>query len=84
MSTGATGAPGLGRKRPRQGEAGKTLLEVIRRAGGTIALAEALGVSKGAVSQWRMVPVHHVAKVHALYGISKRRLLEPHIGRSGA
>jgi pyruvate kinase len=37
-------------------------------------IAEALGVSRAAVSQWRRVPERHVAVVARITGISKRRL----------
>jgi pyruvate kinase len=37
-------------------------------------IAEALGVSRAAVSQWRRVPERHVAIVARITGISKRRL----------
>jgi len=37
-------------------------------------IAEALGVSRAAVSQWRRVPAKHVATVARMTGISKRVL----------
>ena len=37
-------------------------------------IAEALGVSRAAVSQWRRVPEKHLAIVARLTGISRRRL----------
>ena len=45
------------------------LLEIIRRFGGQVKLALALGISQGAVSQWRRVPVHHCLKLSQLTGI---------------
>jgi pyruvate kinase len=39
-------------------------------------IAEALGVSRAAVSQWRRVPEKHVAVVARMTGIS-RRVLRP-------
>ena len=37
-------------------------------------IAEALGVSRAAVSQWRQVPLRHLEAVAKLTGISKRKL----------
>jgi pyruvate kinase len=37
-------------------------------------IAEALGVSRAAVSQWRRVPEKHLAAVARITGISKRQL----------
>ena len=40
----------------------------------TVQLAEALGLSKGAVYQWRRVPPEHVLRVEALTGVSRHEL----------
>lgn len=37
-------------------------------------IAETIGISRAAVSQWRRVPEKHVAAVAKITGISKRRL----------
>lgn len=55
------------------------LAEAIERAGSGAALGRALGVGRRAVAQWRAVPVRHIEKVNELFGIAKRRMLEPHL-----
>ena len=37
-------------------------------------IAEAVGISRAAVSQWRRVPEKHLAVVARITGISRRRL----------
>jgi post-segregation antitoxin (ccd killing protein) len=41
----------------------KALTEAIERAGGVNALARALGISSGAVAQWRDIPPRRLAEV---------------------
>jgi len=50
----------------------------IRQAGSATSLAKALGVSRPAVSRWRVCPVPRVLAVEALTGI-RRELLRPDI-----
>lgn len=57
----------------------EVLEEVLEKAGGVTKLAKTLGVTKAAVCQWRTVPVRHVEKIHARFGIAKRRLLAAHL-----
>lgn len=52
--------------------------EAINRAGGVVALASKLGITKGAVSQWDRVPDVHVLAVEAESGVS-RHLLRPDV-----
>jgi DNA-binding transcriptional regulator YdaS (Cro superfamily) len=46
----------------------------IALAGGTKALATALGISSQAVSQWKRVPTERVLEVEALTGVSRYEL----------
>lgn len=52
--------------------------ELIRtaadRVGGVTALANLLGITKGAVSQWERVPAGHVLRVEALTGLSRHTM----------
>lgn len=41
---------------------------LVKRAGGPVAVASALGLTHGAVSQWRRVPAQHVLTVSDLSG----------------
>jgi len=43
---------------------------VLEAAGGTSALADALGISSQAISQWDRIPAHRVGQVSHLTGIS--------------
>lgn len=63
----------------RQKKLDPAFAAAIEKAGSKVNLATALGVSKAAVSQWRAIPIRHVERVNALYGIARRRLLEPHL-----
>lgn len=55
--------------------------EAIDAAGGQAQLADALGVSQQAVSQWlnkkRWVPPRRAQEIEALYGVKARRLVNP-------
>lgn len=55
-----------------------SIKEVAGKIGGVVALSHALGLSRGAVSQWRKVPIERVSAVEKLTGIS-RTLLRPDI-----
>lgn len=48
------------------------------RAGGTAKLAERLGITSQAISQWRKVPVERVADVEAATGVP-RSVLRPDV-----
>jgi TorA maturation chaperone TorD len=52
------------------------LEEAIRAAGGTGALAQALGISQPAVSTWQRIPAERVLAVEALTGV-RRSVLRP-------
>lgn len=45
--------------------------EIASRAGGVVALSLALGLSRGAVSQWRRVPAGRVVEVSRLTGVPR-------------
>ena len=47
------------------------ILLAISRAGGVSALAELIGVTKGAVSQWDVCPPARVLDVERITGISR-------------
>lgn len=51
-----------------------TIKEIAEPVGGVVALGSELGLSRGAVSQWKEVPSHHVIKVEALTGIPREKL----------
>jgi len=48
--------------------------EIAAKAGGVVALSKALNLSRGAVSQWRQVPVERLADVERITGIPRREL----------
>ena len=50
------------------------LTEAVRAAGGTAALARAIGTTPQAISQWRRVPAARVIEVEAVSGVSRERL----------
>jgi hypothetical protein len=56
---------------------------VARKLGGIVKLSECLGLSRGAASQWREIPVDHVARLEQLTGIP-REVLRPDIFRRDA
>src|SRR5262245_47775814 len=45
-----------------------------RKRGNALALAQALGLSPSAVSQWERVPYHHVLEVARITRISRSKL----------
>lgn len=51
-----------------------------KKLGGIVALSEALGLSRGAASQWREIPIDHVARLEKLTGIP-REVLRPDVFR---
>lgn len=52
-----------------------TTREAIRRCGGVVALANRIGITKSAVSQWVRVPAEHVLTVASVSQMS------PHVLR---
>jgi DNA-binding transcriptional regulator YdaS (Cro superfamily) len=52
----------------------EALQEAIRRAGGVVALARALGVSHQAVSQWKQAPPRQAAAIERVTGVSRSAL----------
>jgi DNA-binding transcriptional regulator YdaS (Cro superfamily) len=50
------------------------LEEVFRKIGNASQLAEILGVTRAAVSFWKVVPFRHLKTIHKLTGISRKRL----------
>ena len=48
----------------------KIKMTVLRASGGTGALAEALGISSHAISQWSRVPAERVGQVARITGLS--------------
>lgn len=55
------------------------LKAALKAAGGVAALAAALGLTKGAVSQWRRVPAERAAAVARLSGLPVSRI-RPDLG----
>lgn len=49
----------------------KALTEAIERAGGVNALARTLGISSGAVAQWRDIPPRRRAEVARVTGLAE-------------
>ena len=47
------------------------ITKIIAICGGQLKLAEFLGISQPAVSQWRHVPVFHVLTIEREFGISR-------------
>ncbi|NIN69157.1 MAG: hypothetical protein GTO63_31610 [Anaerolineae bacterium] len=60
--------------------AAEALRLAIKMAGGPTKLAEALGITQGAVSQWKRCPAERCADVEKLTGIS-REALRPDVFR---
>lgn len=54
-----------------------------KKLGGIVRMSEALGLSRGAASQWFEIPVDHVARLEELTGIP-REVLRPDIFRREA
>lgn len=53
----------------------ESALELAKRAaGGTAKLAEAIGVTSQAISQWRRIPVERVLDVEAATGVPRSTL----------
>ena len=55
-----------------------SIKEIANKAGGVVALSHALGLSRGAVSQWSRVPLNRVKSVEKITGISKA-ILRPDV-----
>jgi DNA-binding transcriptional regulator YdaS (Cro superfamily) len=54
-----------------------------KKVGGIVALSQACGLSRGAASLWREIPVNHLQKIERLTGIP-REVLRPDIFRKRA
>ena len=46
------------------------ITDLVKKAGGPVALAKELGVTHSAVSQWTVVPAKHAQKVSEITGVS--------------
>ena len=55
-----------------------SIKELADKVGGVVALSTALGLSRGAVSQWNKVPIERVADVSRLTGVA-REIIRPDI-----
>lgn len=51
-----------------------TIKQIAEPVGGVVALSLALGMSRGAVSQWDVVPLERVLQVEEVTGIPRERL----------
>lgn len=51
-----------------------TIKKVAEKVGGVVALSKALGLSRGAVSQWEVVPLNRVKDVERITGIPRETL----------
>ncbi len=51
-----------------------SIKEIAEKVGGVVALSTALGLSRGAVSQWEVVPLTRVKDVERITGIPRERL----------
>lgn len=56
------------------------IFKAAQKLGGIVAMSQALGLSRGAASQWTEIPIDHVAKLERLTGIP-REVLRPDIFR---
>jgi DNA-binding transcriptional regulator YdaS (Cro superfamily) len=65
---------------PAPPEAEEAMREAFAALGGKTELARKLGLTRQAVSLWRVVPAHHVADVAELSGIP-REVLRPDVFR---
>lgn len=52
----------------------KAILQAADKVGGIVKLSLALGLSRGAASQWRRVPAERVLEVERLTGVPKEIL----------
>ena len=50
------------------------LQKAIAAAGGTTALARAIGVNHAAISRWTMVPAHWIIKIEHITGVPREEL----------
>ena len=48
----------------------KIKARVLEASGGTTALADALGISSQAISQWDRIPAHRVGRVSQITGLA--------------
>lgn len=51
-----------------------SIKEIAEKVGGIVALSTALGLSRGAVSQWQVVPLKRVNDVERITGIPREQL----------
>ena len=51
-----------------------SIKEIAEKVGGVVALSKALGLSRGAVSQWKVVPLNRVKDVERISGIPRETL----------
>lgn len=56
--------------------------EIAKKVGGVVALGKALGLSKGAVSQWKRVPIDRVISVEKLTGFTRQQLRPDVFGKT--
>jgi DNA-binding transcriptional regulator YdaS (Cro superfamily) len=56
------------------------IFKAATKLGGIVRMSQALGLSRGAASQWSEIPVDHVARLEKLTGIP-REVLRPDIFR---
>lgn len=48
--------------------------KIAQSVGGIVALSQRLGLSRGAVSQWREVPANRIVEVERLTGVPREEL----------
>jgi DNA-binding transcriptional regulator YdaS (Cro superfamily) len=53
---------------------GQALLRALDRVGGTVRMAETVGVTPQAVSQWAHIPIHHVPRISGVTGLPRHKL----------
>lgn len=59
-----------------------SIKEIANQAGGVVALSLKLGLSRGAVSQWKTVPLNRVSDVARITGIPRDKLRPDVFGAS--
>ena len=61
-----------------------SIKEIAEKVGGVVALSKALGLSRGAVSQWQVVPLNRVKDVERITGIPREELRPDFFGEVSA